>query len=159
VGGIEFNNCPCPVRIGKYCSIAKGLNVNIEGGHHIDCVSSYPFDNLDYWPEADKPLYARQRGLELVIGNDVWIGLNVAIMHNSPIGDGAVIGAYSVVREAVRPYAIVIGNPAVEVARRFDDATVEKLLNIRWWDWPEDNVRRFMGVITANDIEALCSIS
>ncbi len=159
VGGIDFNNCPCPVRIGKYCSIAKGLNINIAGGHHLDCVSTYPFDALSAWPEANKPLYAHHKGLALIIGNDVWIGKDVTIMHNSPIGDGAVIGGDTVVREAVRPYAIVLGNPAREVARRFDDATVEKLLNIRWWDWPEDKVRAYMGVITANDIEALCSIS
>ncbi len=155
-GPVNRNNMPCPVQIGAYCSIAAGLEFNVGGGHHLDCGSTYPFDALSYWGEANKPLYPHHKGLAVIIGNDVWIGLNVAIMHNSPIGDGAVIGAYSVVREAVRPYAIVIGNPAVEVGRRFDDATVEKLLALKWWDWPEEKVRKNMHLITGNDLEALC---
>ena len=158
-GPVNFNNIPCPVRIGKYCSIAAGLEFNVGGGHHLDCVSTYPFDALDYWKEADSPLYAHHKGLAVIIGNDVWIGLKVSIMHNSPIGDGAVIGGYSVVREAVRPYAIVLGNPAKEVARRFDDETIEALLEIKWWDWPEELVRKHMKLITGKpDIEALRAV-
>ncbi len=154
----DFNNMACPVRIGKYCSIAAGLEFNVGGGHHLDCGSTYPFAALDYWAEADDELYAHHKGLAVIIGNDVWIGLNVAIMHNSPIGDGAVIGAYSVVREAVRPYAIVLGNPAKEVARRFDDETVDRLLELKWWDWPEEKVRANMKLLTGPNVEALCSI-
>lgn len=156
---VNLNNMPCPIRIGKYCSIAAGLQFNVGGGHHLDCGSTFPFDAIDAWPEADGELYPHHKGLAIIIGNDVWIGLNVAIMHNSPVGDGAVIGAYSVVREAVRPYAIVIGNPAREVGRRFDDATVEKLLALKWWDWPEEKVRANIKLITSNDMEALCSVS
>lgn len=151
---------PYPITIGKYCSFAQGVEFLITGGHHPDCVSTYPFDNLDNWPEADNELYPHHKGLEIIIGNDVWIGLNVAIMHNSPIGDGAVIGAYSVVREAVRPYAIVMGNPAYEVGKRFDYQTIKQLLEIKWWDWDEEKVRQHMGLITSPpDLEALCSIS
>jgi virginiamycin A acetyltransferase len=155
----SLNNMPCPVSIGKFCSIAANLNFNVGGGHHLDCGSTYPFDALDYWPEADGDLYPHHKGLAIVIGSDVWIGLNVWIMHNSPIGDGAVIGANAVVREAVRPYAIVLGNPAREVGRRFDDETVEKLLTLKWWDWPEEKIRAHMKLITSNDMGALCSIS
>jgi acetyltransferase-like isoleucine patch superfamily enzyme len=154
-GPVNTNNMPCPITIGKFCSIAPGLEFNVGGGHHLDCGSTYPFDNLDNWPEANRDLYPHHKGLEIIIGNDVWIGLNVAIMHNSPIGDGAVIGAYSVVRERVRPYAIVIGNPAQEVGRRFDDETVEKLLEIKWWDFPEDKIRANMEIITSPNVEAL----
>jgi acetyltransferase-like isoleucine patch superfamily enzyme len=158
-GPLNFNNMPCPVRIGAYCSIAAGLEFNIGGGHHLDCVSTYPFDALDHWAEADGPLYPHHRGLEVVIGNDVWIGHDVVIMHNSPIGDGAVIGGNAVVQGPVRPYAVVWGNRAEEKFRRFDDETVERLLALKWWDWPEEMVRANMKLITSPDVEALCSIS
>jgi acetyltransferase-like isoleucine patch superfamily enzyme len=148
-----------PITIGKYCSFAWDIEFVITGGHHADCVSTYPFDNLDNWPEANTPLYPHHKGLEIQIGNDVWVGCGVRIMHNAPIGDGAVIGAYSVLREAVRPYAIVLGNPAEEVGRRFDDETVDRLLELKWWDWPEEKVREHIKLITGNDLEALCSVS
>jgi virginiamycin A acetyltransferase len=152
----NFNNMMCPVRIGKFCSIAPGLEFNVAGGHHLDCVSTYPFAVLDYWGECRDALYAHHKGLAVIIGNDVWIGLNVSIMHNSPIGDGAVIGAYSVVREAVRPYAIVIGNPAREVGRRFPDEIIDKLLELRWWDWDEVKIRANMKTLTRPpDLETL----
>lgn len=152
---------PCPVTIGAYCSFASRIEFLVTGGHHADCVSTYPFDNVDYWkPEAARPLYPHHKGLEIVIGNDVWIGYDVCIMHNSPIGDGAVIGAHSVVRQAVRPYAIVRGNPAREIGRRFDDETVEALLEIKWWSWPESVIRANMKLITSPpDIEELRKVA
>lgn len=161
----NFNNQPCPVRIGKFCSIAPGLEFNVAGGHHPDCVSTYPFDWINYWPEANGSLYPHHKGLAVIIGNDVWIGRNVVIMHNSPIGDGAVIGAYSVVRGPVAPYAVVTGNPASDLdskgrpRRRFPPEVVEKLLELKWWDWPEEKIRQHIKLITSPDVEALCSVS
>jgi len=150
---------PYPVNIGKFCSFAWDVTFCITAGHHPDCISTYPFDNVDFWlPEANGALYEHHKGLEVNIGNDVWVCSNATIMHNSPIGDGAVVGGYSVVREAVRPYAVVIGNPAVEVARRFDDETVEKLLAVKWWSWDESKIRKHMDIITSPDVEGLCSI-
>lgn len=148
-----------PITIGKYCSLAWGIEFLITGGHHADCVSTYPFDNLDNWPESNDPLYPYHKGLEINIGNDVWIGCNAVIMHNSPIGDGAIIASHAVVTEPVRPYAIVGGNPAREIRRRFPDEIIDKLLEIRWWDWPDEKVRANMNIIThPPDMETLCSI-
>ncbi|MCR5686977.1 MAG: CatB-related O-acetyltransferase [Lachnospiraceae bacterium] len=70
----------------------------------------------------------------IVIGSDVWIGFGVMITDGVTIGDGAVIGAGSLVTADVEPYAIYAGTPAKKIGMRFDDATVGKLLELRWWD-------------------------
>lgn len=74
------------------------------------------------------------------IGNDVWIGMNVFIKAGVKIGDGAVIGACSVVTKDVAPYAIVGGNPAVVIRYRFDESTIQSLLDIGWWNLSDDEV-------------------
>ena len=71
---------------------------------------------------------------DTVVGNDVWIGQNVTIMPGVHIGDGAIIGANSVVAKDVAPYHIVAGNPIKVIRKRFDDNTIEFLLNLKWWD-------------------------
>ncbi len=62
-----------------------------------------------------------------VIGNDVWIGMNSLILSGVHIGDGAIIGAYSVVTKDVEPYTIVAGNPAKVVRKRFDQETIRRI--------------------------------
>jgi virginiamycin A acetyltransferase len=74
------------------------------------------------------------------IGNDVWIGYAAVIINSVTIGDGAVIGAYAVVREDVPPYAIVIGNPARVIRYRFNETQIRMLLEIKWWDWPDKEI-------------------
>jgi len=81
------------------------------------------------------------------IGNDVYIGYHVIILSGVTIGDGAVIGAGSVVAGDVPPYAIVAGNPAHIVRYRFDEETITKLLEIRWWDWPDEKVKENVHLI------------
>jgi len=76
----------------------------------------------------------------VTIGNDVWIGDNAVIMFGSTIGDGAVIGANTVVRGIVPPYSINIGNPSRVVGYRFDEAVIARLLEIQWWNWSEDEI-------------------
>ena len=70
------------------------------------------------------------------------------------MGHGAVIGAESVVASDVRPYAVVVGNPAKEVRRRFDDETVERLLRIQWWEWPLDVVISRISLLSNSDVRA-----
>jgi carbonic anhydrase/acetyltransferase-like protein (isoleucine patch superfamily) len=69
------------------------------------------------------------------------------------VGDGAVVGTQAVVTQDVRPYAIVVGNPAREVGRRFSDAQVEALLRIRWWDWPVDAVKEHVELLSDPDVD------
>ena len=77
-----------------------------------------------------------------VIGNDVWVGMNVIIMRGVTIGDGAVIAAGSVVTADVEPYSIAGGIPAKHIRYRFSKEIIESLLEIRWWDWPEEKIRK-----------------
>ena len=88
-----------------------------------------------------------------VIGNDVWIGQNAVILPGVHIGDGAIIGANSVVGSNVEPYTIVIGNPARKLRKRFDDELIELLLRFRWWDKSIDEINSLIPLLTCSDIE------
>ena len=94
-------------------------------------------------------------GDKLVIGNDVWIGYEAVILSGVKIGDGAIIGTRSVVTKDVPPYTIVEGVPAKPIRKRFEDATIEKLEALRWWDWEEEKIKRSIPAIQSGDITAL----
>lgn len=118
------------ITIGNYCSIAQNIYIYTEN-HPLDLFSTHPF------------LYHKAMGAEqeillshsLTIGNDVWIGQNVIILpgcHN--IGDGAVIGAGSVVTHDVEPFTINAGNPSRIIRKRFSDDIIAKLMQSQWWN-------------------------
>ena len=90
-----------------------------------------------------------------MLGNDVWIGMEAVILPGVTIGDGAIAAAKSVVTHDVPPYAIVAGNPAKVVKRRFDQRTIDRLLKVAWWDWPVDKITRNLNAIRGADIRAL----
>ena len=92
---------------------------------------------------------------DTIIGNDVWIGSEAVIMPGVRIGDGAIIGTRSLVTRHVEPYAIVGGNPAKVLRKRFDDADIARLLELRWWDWSDAELREAMPILTSGDISAL----
>ena len=118
--------------IGKFCQIAAGVEFVMNGANHqMNAVSTFPFYTLEGWDApppspADLPLKG-----DTVIGNDVWIGQNAVILPGVHIGDGAIIGASSVVGRDVEPYTIVVGNPARPVRKRFDDELTALLLRFR----------------------------
>ena len=95
---------------------------------------------------------------DIVIGNDVWIGYEAVILAGVTIGDGAVIGSRAVVTKDVLPYTIVGGVPAKTIRRRFDEDTVEELLGLRWWDWPEEVIRENIPAIQSGCVERLSRI-
>jgi acetyltransferase-like isoleucine patch superfamily enzyme len=128
------------VRIGAYSSIANDVLFIPGGNHRIDWVSTFPFRAVLELPGAFEDGHPASRG-DIVVGNDVWIGNGATILSGVAIGDGAVVGARAVVASPVRPYAIVVGNPAREVRRRFDDEQVDALLRIAWWSWSEAKVK------------------
>jgi virginiamycin A acetyltransferase len=142
--------------IGKFCMIASGVEFIMNGANHLtDAVSAYPFAAFGgAWAEAMRGKSYPSRG-DTVVGNDVWIGYRAALMPGIRIGDGAIIGAYSVVTKDVAPYAIVGGNPAREIRPRFSPGHVERLLQLRWWDWDIDKITRNVHLLTGNNLEAL----
>lgn len=143
----EFNCGGKCVKVGRYCSIAP--NVRFYGANH-------PQENFSLSPY----FYNKSFGLdvedvdrkELVIGNDVWIGYGVIITAGcAKIGDGAVIGAGSVVTHNVEPYTVVGGNPARLIKPRFPEAITVQLLDSKWWKFPPSTLHEFDG---KNDIIA-----
>jgi acetyltransferase-like isoleucine patch superfamily enzyme len=142
----------CSLAIGKFCSIATGVTFAFWGRHHVEDITTYPFEYIDGWPDVEASPIS---GEDIVIGNDVWIANNVLVMQGANVGDGAVLGANSVVAGNVRPYFIAVGNPAREIRRRFNDYEVEMLLEMRWWDWPVDVIKEHLSVICSPDVEKL----
>jgi acetyltransferase-like isoleucine patch superfamily enzyme len=127
------------VRVGAFCSIAPGVSFMLGGNHRTQSVSSYPFRIKFGMPDAAEDGVGASKG-DITVGNDVWIGHEAFIMSGVTIGDGAVIGARAVVASDVRAYAVVVGNPAREIRRRFSDAQVTALVEIAWWDWPMERI-------------------
>lgn len=136
-GILHLGNKNVHVMIGKYCSIATNVRFLLAMNHDYRRVTSYPFAELE---RAETNLNQNNH-FQILIGNDVWIGQDVTIMGGVRIGDGAVIAAEAVVTKDVPPYAIVGGNPAYVLKKRFPDEIVKKLRAIQWWHWPFEKVR------------------
>ena len=144
--------------IGPFVAIAYGVQIHMNGGTHaMGGFSTFPFNIFGGgWEDGFDPATwtAEHRG-DTVIGPDVWIGTEARLMPGVTIGAGAIVAAGSVVTGDVRPYAVVAGNPAREVRRRFEDATIERLLALAWWDWPDDKIDRALDAIRGADLAAL----
>ena len=131
--GCNINNT-C---IGKFCSIGNNVLIN-PWQHPIDLVSTSPklYRNILKWGGySDTPR-------QTIIGNDVWIGSGSCILEGIKIGDGAVIGANSVVTRDVPAYAIVVGNPARVIRYRFDSNKIEIINSVHWWDWGSEELQK-----------------
>lgn len=137
--------------VGAFVSVAERVTVFLGGDHRADWVTTYPFNIL--WPAAKHFTgHPKTRG-NVHIGNDVWIGAGATIMSGVTLGDGAVVGAHAVVSRDVPPYGIVVGNPARLVKRRFDDQTVERLLEVKWWDWSSEVIERAMPDLLSTNLD------
>ena len=132
-----------PIRIGKYCSFGPDVKIFLNAEHQIDLVSTFPLKTLlkqkSPWPNLD---VTSKGGVE--IGNDVWVGANSLIMSGINISNGAVIGAGSIVTKDVGPYEVVAGNPAKKIKCRFNDKQIYSLLRIKWWDWKEEKIIKYI---------------
>ncbi len=139
------------LRIGAFCSIAGEVEIFLGGEHRVDWVTTFPFSVM--WPSASHIEGHPATKGDVVVGNDVWIGRRATLLSGVTIGDGAVVGSCSLVTKDVAPYTIVGGNPARPVRARFDEATVERLLAIRWWDWDDATIERFLPLMLSDRIE------
>jgi acetyltransferase-like isoleucine patch superfamily enzyme len=127
--------------IGSFCSISGYVHVYLGGNHRTDWATTYPFGhiNQDSFPSFNGVGHPQTKG-NVLIGNDVWIGTHVTIMSGITIGDGACIASNSVVTKDVEPYSITGGNPAKLIKKRFDDETINQLLELKWWELNDDHI-------------------
>jgi acetyltransferase-like isoleucine patch superfamily enzyme len=144
---------PKSVQIGSFCSIAQGVNIIIKGDHNADWISTFPFTAFAHkgWDGEFIQGHPKSKG-PVIIGNDVWIGMNSLILSGVTIGDGAIIGAHSVVTKNVPPYAIAAGNPAKIVKYRFETEIINKLLNIAWWNWSDGEIDKAVPLLCSKNI-------
>lgn len=150
---LRFAESGASLAIGRYGSIADGVELLLGGNHRTDWATTYPFPALPgLWPEATGTAdFTRSRG-DIVIGHDVWIGSQAMILSGVTIGHGAVIAARAVVTRDVPAYAIVAGNPARVVRERFDATTIDALLASAWWDLPRAEIVRLLPLLMSGDI-------
>lgn len=129
--------------IGRFCSIARECYIG-GASHPLDRVSS---SVCFYSKQNDTGVYYNENDYawnnHTIIGNDVWLGARAIIKSGVTIADGAVIGAGAVVTKNVGPYEIWAGNPAKLIRKRFDEVTIKKLLNIKWWNWDDERLSKY----------------
>jgi len=140
--------------IGKFCQIAAGVEfVMNDANHQMNTVTTFPFYTLEGWDmnvpdQSEMPFKG-----DTIIGNDVWIGQNAVILPGVHIGDGAIIGANSIVGSDVDPYTIVVGNPAKPLRKRFDDELIELLLHFKWWDKSINEINSLIPLLTCSELD------
>lgn len=137
------NNSVTNATIGSFCSIASYCAIG-GGAHDMNAVSTSPVfhDGRNAFGKHFSRI-SSELNREVRIGNDVWIGEKVFISDGISIGDGAIVGAHSVVTHDVPPYAIVAGAPAKILRYRFDEETINALLEIEWWNWNDAKLQKY----------------
>lgn len=135
--------------IGNYVCIASGVVILMGGNHnhHPEWITVYPF------VEQIETSYLSKG--DTVIESDAWIGMNAMIMPGVTIGEGAIVAAGSVVAKDVPPYTIVGGNPAKEIKKRFTEEEIEKLKEMRWFDWEREKIERISHILSSSSVNQL----
>ena len=143
--------------IGKFCAIAKGVEFMMNGATHgMNSISTYPFNIMGGgWEKSTPTLDELPLKGDTVVGNDVWIGQNVTVLPGVHIGNGAIIGANSVVASDIPPYCVAVGNPCKVIKKRFDDSLIEYLLNLKWWDWDAEKIFKNLEALTNADLSKI----
>lgn len=143
--------------IGKFCAIAKGVEFIMNGANHLMCAATtYPFAIMgNGWEKITPDLRDLPFKGDTVIGNDVWIGQHATILPGVHIGDGAIVGANSVVSKDVEPYSVVAGNPARLIRKRFDEETTKFLLELKWWDWDAKKIFDNLEILCSADVSEI----
>ena len=146
--------------IGKFCAIAKGIEFIMNGANHrINSITTYPFNIMgNGWEKSALSLSELKLKGDTIVGNDVWIGQNVTVLPAVHIGDGAIIGANSVVAKDIPPYSVAVGNPCEVKRKRFDEDLIEYLLQIKWWDWNTEKIFKNMEALCSGDLSKIKNI-
>jgi acetyltransferase-like isoleucine patch superfamily enzyme len=144
--------------IGSFCSLAGGITIFLGGEHDHKKLSTYPFGHQFIDELGGDGIAGGSKVMkgDVYIGHDVWIGDGASIMSGIKIGNGAVIAARAHVVKDVHAYEIVGGNPARHIKFRFDETVRAILMELKWWNWPVDMVRKASSALHgAPDVESL----
>lgn len=147
--------------IGKSCAIARGITFIMNGANHrMNSVTTYPFNIMGHgWEKCTPTLEDLPFKGDTVVGNDVWIGQDVTVMPGVHIGDGAIIAAESVVTRDIPPYHVAGGNPCRVIRKRFDDALIDYLLALKWWDWDAEKIFCNLEALCSGDLEQIRTVT
>jgi acetyltransferase-like isoleucine patch superfamily enzyme len=148
---------PATLKVGSFCSIADGCKIFLGGNHRVDWITTYPFSVLR---DSAKDIlgHPATKG-DVIIGHDVWIGADATIFSGISIGNGAVIGACSVVTRNVPAYGIVAGNPAKLIRLRFTEDEIACLEKLGWWNWSDAKIDAAMQYLLSGDVPALLTFA
>ncbi len=139
--------------IGKFCSFADNVTILLGGEHDYNWITTYPFfAHFSECLDENISPFKDSKG-DIIIGNDVWIGYGSVILSGVTIGDGAIIGANSVVTKDIPPYAIAAGNPVKIYKKRFSEEIIKKMLEIAWWNWDMDKILKNASLLQSPNIE------
>ena len=128
--------------------------------HRMNSVTTYPFNIMGHgWEKCTPTLEDLPFKGDTVVGNDVWIGQDVTVMPGVHIGDGAIIAAESVVTRDIPPYHVAGGNPCRVIRKRFDDALIDYLLALKWWDWDAEKIFCNLEALCSGDLEQIRTVT
>jgi len=130
------------VLIGSFTSISYGVTIG-PPEHDYTILTTHPFlyDSRYEIFSKEEVMISHKFESPIEIGSDVWIGCNATILRGCHIRHGAVVGANSLVKVDVPPYAIVAGCPAKLIKFRFPEKKIQELLDLGWWNWSVEKIR------------------
>lgn len=136
--------------IGKFTSIANGCYIGLwEHDTDVSTHSFYLYEHSGNFVKGYKNY--KKDDIETNLGHDVWIGANSVVMKGVIIGNGAIVGASSVVTKDVPPYAIVVGNPAKIIKYRYKTKDIKWLLELKWWNFSKNKLKTLIKEDGFND--------
>jgi len=144
--------------IGRFCSIASYTRIN-PGNHPLErpALSHWTYRASQYGLGEDEAgFFDWRRSFAVMLGNDVWVGHGAVVLPGVAIGDGAAIGAGTIVTKDVPAFAVVVGNPGRVLRLRFPEAVCEALLRIAWWDWSRERLAAALPDFRSLPIDAFC---